>query len=369
MQCADVQKHAFTYLDGEFDPRERAEFDAHVAACQGCRGALEADAAMRRVLRRHLCVQRTEAPTRIRLQARLDACELAHASAARWPLALAALLLLGVGGWRMQQAVAGDSDDGDGETAMPSPTPPQHARGVAAAPQRPAAGQLAATLPLPAWSATTSPPAALAAQVAARGLLTGGAVAAEHDATLRQIAAEAAEAPDMPEVWGGAVDADFLTGPGPYGPVRSAANLRALVQLHASPLPPEVAGHCDAVRQWLADRLPGTPAPLVPEGAGVELRGARLGQLDGRPVVLYRYLAYGKAMTVVQHLGASRGPIEDPGVEAPQPGAPEAAAGALVDHLAGYQLLHALRDGQLVTVISELESRALAGLVAPVTFL
>ena len=34
MNCQDVQKFAFTYLDGEFDSRERAEFEEHLRLCQ-----------------------------------------------------------------------------------------------------------------------------------------------------------------------------------------------------------------------------------------------------------------------------------------------------------------------------------------------
>ncbi len=356
MNCDEVQKYAFTYLDGEFDGRESAEFDCHLAACTGCRSHVERTAGFRNALRRNLCTTRAEGPTRIRVMARLDACEVHGGFNARVPLAMAAVLLLAVGGWRVWVLV----DD----AAMAAETP-----------------SLAAALPTPAMAvadrAATGPAAPTMRQramepgrVADRGAALAASAAAAHDRAIRQVVADD-ESADAPEVLGGAVDASFLTQKSPFGAVRTGPNLRALVRAHASPLPLEVRGHATTVRQWLADRLPGVKGLPVTEGAGVELQGARLSQLAGRPVVLYSYTAYGKAMTVVQHLrAAGRAPFDDPEVETQRPGEPDAeVGGALVDHLAGYQVLHALRDGELLTVVSELDSQALRSLVAPPNYL
>ena len=344
-------------LDGEFDGRESAEFDCHLAACPGCRGQIEQTAGFRSALRRNLCTERVEGPTRIRVLSRLDACEVHSSFNARVPMAMAAVLLLAVGGWRVwvlvdESALANETPSLAAALPMPAQTVGERGSALAAADQ---ATQLRAMQP---------------GHIADRGASLAASTAAAHDRAIRQVVADD-ESADAPEVLGGAVDASFLTQKSPFGAVRTGPNLRALVRAHAAPLPLEVRGHAATVRQWLADRLPGIKGLPVAEGAGVELQGARLSQLAGRPVVLYTYVAYGKAMTVVQHVrAAGRAPFDDPEVETQRPGEPDIeAGGALVDHLAGYQVLHALRDGELLTVVSELDSQALRSLVAPPNYL
>lgn len=41
IHCADFRQFIDPYLDGEFDTRDRADFDAHAAACPECRAALD----------------------------------------------------------------------------------------------------------------------------------------------------------------------------------------------------------------------------------------------------------------------------------------------------------------------------------------
>ncbi len=374
MNCEDVQKYAFTYLDGEFGDRERAEFDCHLAVCAGCRGRIEEGASFRRALRRNLCHLPADSATRLRLTARLQACQSSGGRIAAMgqqaPLALAAGLLLaaGVGAWIW----AGGGQDAELPSMALAP-------GLATAVggwQRAAGPAVAQTADDGVVLAGAGAPSLDAeARAAVDRRRQAAAVRDAHDATVRLAAhgAQAREADELgePEVLGGAVDATFLTRSSPFGAVRAPANLRALVRAHAAPLPLEVEGHVGAVRDWLRSRLPGVQGPPVPEGAGVELQGARLSQLAGRPIVLYSYVAYGKAMTVVQHLrGAGHAPFEDPEVETERPGEPSGdSVGTLVDHVVGFQVLHALRDGALISVISELDNDALSSLVAPPTFL
>lgn len=370
VNCDEVQKDAFTYLDGEFDGREKAEFDCHLAACTGCRGKVEQVAGFRSALRRNLCTTRVEGPTRIRVMARLDACEVQGGFNARIPMAMAAALLLAVGGWRVWVLVDESSMASESPsmaTALPTSAVALADGGVVRGSEAEAAHGAEADAPL---AATDRGAPARLAGVGERGAALADSVAAAHDRAIRQVVAED-ESADAPEVLGGAVDASFLTGKSPFGAVRTGSNLRSLVRFHAVPLPLEVRGHAAVVRQWLGDRLPGIKRLPVAEGAGVELLGARLSQLAGRPVVLYAYTAYGKALTVVQHLRAEgQAPFLDPEIETQRPGEPDTEpGGALVDHLAGYQVLHALRDGELLTVVSELDSQALRSLVAPPTYL
>jgi anti-sigma factor RsiW len=54
MDCGDLERSIDAYLDGEFDARERAEADAHLAACERCRGLADAQAALRAAVRARL---------------------------------------------------------------------------------------------------------------------------------------------------------------------------------------------------------------------------------------------------------------------------------------------------------------------------
>jgi anti-sigma factor RsiW len=51
MECGDLGRAVDAYLDGEFDARERAEADAHLAGCEPCRSRVEAQRRLRDAVR------------------------------------------------------------------------------------------------------------------------------------------------------------------------------------------------------------------------------------------------------------------------------------------------------------------------------
>ena len=54
MDCAELERSVEAYLDGEFEPREQAEAEAHLAGCERCRLAADAAARVRSALRARL---------------------------------------------------------------------------------------------------------------------------------------------------------------------------------------------------------------------------------------------------------------------------------------------------------------------------
>ncbi len=54
IDCAELERSLEAYLDGEFDRADRAEADAHLAACASCRGRAEARASVRDAVRARL---------------------------------------------------------------------------------------------------------------------------------------------------------------------------------------------------------------------------------------------------------------------------------------------------------------------------
>ncbi len=54
MDCTELQRSIDAYLDGEFDDRERAEAEAHLAACPRCRETAERQGRLRTALRAKL---------------------------------------------------------------------------------------------------------------------------------------------------------------------------------------------------------------------------------------------------------------------------------------------------------------------------
>ena len=54
MECSDLGRSVDAYLDGEFDARERAEADAHLARCEVCRVLVERQGRMRAAVRARL---------------------------------------------------------------------------------------------------------------------------------------------------------------------------------------------------------------------------------------------------------------------------------------------------------------------------
>ncbi len=54
MDCAEIERSLEPYLDGEFDDRERADVNAHLARCERCRGAADVRSRARALLRAKL---------------------------------------------------------------------------------------------------------------------------------------------------------------------------------------------------------------------------------------------------------------------------------------------------------------------------
>jgi anti-sigma factor RsiW len=54
MECTDLGRSVDAYLDGEFDGRERAEADAHLARCESCRALVDAQGRLRGSIRASL---------------------------------------------------------------------------------------------------------------------------------------------------------------------------------------------------------------------------------------------------------------------------------------------------------------------------
>lgn len=74
VDCSDFQKFMDPYLDGEYDLKERRDFDMHLAACVQCRGLYETQRALRQGIK--LAMRRESPPMpggcRAALRARLQ---------------------------------------------------------------------------------------------------------------------------------------------------------------------------------------------------------------------------------------------------------------------------------------------------------
>lgn len=116
LNCGDFRQFSDCYLDSEFDARDRAVFDAHLAACSECRGHLENQIAFRQALRPHFQVARNEClsfESRARIRRALSDAE----RPSRWALwtrrlalpvpavAVAVLMLLPTTGFAPREAV------------------------------------------------------------------------------------------------------------------------------------------------------------------------------------------------------------------------------------------------------------------------
>jgi hypothetical protein len=369
MNCQDIHKFAFTYLDGEFDGRERGEFETHLAMCCTCRQAVERDAAYRDAVRGHLTTPACDPALRQRVRERLvhaQRQELGRAVIV--PVALAAGLAITVVAWRLQQpdqgvvapvAVAGMAPG----VVAASPGAVSQAVAMRAA-KLVGAAKLpggASVLPIRATDGAPLPPMAIAWSAGPPPPGSRQAVV-QWAAHAQPVAASVGSLPSG-EVLRGALTGDALEQPGPFGAVRSEDSLRAMVRLHAAQLPPEVNGPATRVQQYLAGRVPGLGPLPVSEGAGVELVGARLAVVGAVPVVVYAYRAWGVALTVVSRsvAQAAVGAVDEAEVE---PAAPDAAppAGVLLDRRAGVSLLHVVSHDRVLTLVSELGGHALLDL-------
>ena len=133
---------------------------------------------------------------------------------------------------------------------------------------------------------------------------------------------------------------------------------------------PEIDGSASVVQAYLSKRIPEVGAPPIGEGVGVRLTGARLTQIGGQPVVRYDYRAYGKPLTAFRFISQRpRDPFLDPEVVESSPGQPDGQnEGVVLDRLAGYALLHSMRDGELVSIVTDLDGPKLLHLLRTPTY-
>ncbi len=339
MNCQDIQKFAFTYLDAEFDGRERGEFEEHLQHCNCCRQSVGRDAMMRDLVAHHLqqapkhlqaqsAVRSSSAELRGRVCASLDQIERRRVQrTVGATLFLAAAVTVVVVG----QALPGDHR-GERQTDAAQQEP-------AIVPQR---------LPQVAQAAM------MPTQLAARQPLV--------QAPIQRVAAHLdnlAAAGDAGEVLRGRLGAGAMVERSPFGAVRSEDSLRQMLQVHQADPPPEVAGAPAKIQRYLESRLPGVgPLPLA-EGAGVDLRGARIAVLGGQLIVIYSYAAYGSPLTVISR-ALARG--DEPDVEALGPGG-RAPSGVMLDHRAGLHLLHVVEQNRVLTMVGELGAPAMMQLL------
>jgi len=54
MDCRELERSVDAFLDAEFDERERAEAEAHLAGCPRCRAMVEAQVRVRSAIRAKL---------------------------------------------------------------------------------------------------------------------------------------------------------------------------------------------------------------------------------------------------------------------------------------------------------------------------
>lgn len=73
MDCAEVQKFVHPFIDGEFEPGERARFAAHLVACARCRELVSFEESFKASLRARLARPTVPPALRERLQGALDA--------------------------------------------------------------------------------------------------------------------------------------------------------------------------------------------------------------------------------------------------------------------------------------------------------
>jgi len=341
VNCQDIQKFAYTFLDREFDDRDQAEFQTHLGMCPPCRDTVERDASFRDAVRRHLTPTCADPDIRQGVHRRLrEAHQKARMSrTVAIPLALAASMALAVLSW--QALRQGNVDDS-----------------------------------LVAVVVTPSPVAMVAAPTPAPTPVNTPAVVVKTPVVLPvpRVSDDVklvAEQHQPAQVMGGSLNANAMARRSPFGAIRSPANLRAMVRSHVQPLPPEVRGRAEVVQRFLSERLPYVGPPPIADGVGVQLHGARLTRFAGRPVVHYYYQSYGKPLTVFRFVRIpGEEPFEDPEVERASPGDPNASTdGALLDQLAGYSILHSLRGGELTCLVSELGGDELHALIRAPTML
>lgn len=356
MNCQEVNKFSQTYLDGEFASHERGEFEEHLRRCPPCKMAVDRENQLRDVVARHLrpapCAVRSAhtAALRGKLCAQFDRLErqqrnraIGTTVASVAVVAVAVIALYGVPADRSQPAAAQPiaQQPPRARQAEPRVAQPQ---AVAAAPVPQAVPQGAA-LPQ-AWPARV-PVLAVAAPAGQPQVMP---VSARVDLGLDRGRDDAPVA---------AARADFAGDRSALGALRSPQALRQLVQVHLANLQPEVTGSPLRIQRYLQARVDGLGALPLAQGAGVQLLGARIHLLGSQPAVIYQYVAFGSALTVVSR---PRTAGDDDQTEALEPDA-RTPSGLLLDRHHGLHLLHAVGADRVLTLVGELAPQAMVQLL------
>lgn len=132
MNCEHCQAVIDDYVDGTLDAADRGRVEAHLASCAACRGLADDIRAIRRAAG---TLERHQPPARVwtRLAASLEAER--RTSAGLWrgaPLALAATLLLAVGGtsWVVWQQMQTPAAPARTQAPVPAPADPELVQSV-----------------------------------------------------------------------------------------------------------------------------------------------------------------------------------------------------------------------------------------------
>lgn len=356
MNCQDIQKFAFTYLDAEFDARERGEFEEHLKLCSPCRLTVHRDAMMKDVVARHLRTNSGADCNHVALRGKICASlervqrrKLQQSIGVGVAVAASVVAVIAVG-----QAVPGDHGASRGDALARSQPVTLAPRSAAAVP---------VPQPLPGFVPVGARPTELAvarAPVAAR--------AAEphlpglEPSNIQRVSARmegSAAAADAGEVLRGALRPGAMVERSPFGAVRSEDSLRQIVQVHMADPPAEISGPPARIQRYLQSRLPGVGSLPLAEGAGLELRGARIAVLGGQLVVIYSYAAYGSPLTVVSRAKAHG---DEPDVESLGPDH-QGPSGVMLDRRSGLHLLHVVEQNRVLTLVGELGAPAMMQLL------
>ncbi len=110
MTCQELERFLYPYLDGEFEPEERLEVDAHLSQCPDCARRVHEEAKLQQALRHaaRQAVHATRAPDalRARIQGGLRQEQQRQTRQRFWMQlsAAAAVLMMAGGGWMMLEA-------------------------------------------------------------------------------------------------------------------------------------------------------------------------------------------------------------------------------------------------------------------------
>ncbi len=97
-RCSELDTLVTPFVDGEVSPADRAVVTEHLGACPPCQRRATAEQAARTVVRTRAGQLVTAAPDGLSERCRMVSGRAAGRSAVRWPLAMAATLVLAVAG-------------------------------------------------------------------------------------------------------------------------------------------------------------------------------------------------------------------------------------------------------------------------------